>query len=87
MNYCWVKENLGAREIYIKMPIDGKTEDPFSAKIISVDAPRHPSFREKIIERSRAKYSRTLDEAKEDSKITDTSAATAAAEESLPPPV
>ena len=81
--------NLGAREIYIKMPIDGHTEDPFSAEIVTVEPPKHESYRQRIIERSRAKYSRTMAEIKDAAAKAEAVAQIAppADIESLPPPV
>ena len=48
--------NLGMREFYIKMTIDGDTFDPFSAETLKVMPPQHASYRERIIETSRKKY-------------------------------
>lgn len=48
--------NLGVREFYIKMTIDGESYDPFSAETLAVLPAPHRSFRKEIIERSRAKY-------------------------------
>ena len=78
--------NLGTREIYLKMPIDGRTEDPFSARIVAVDPPKHPSNKERIIERSRAKYSRDLSAPKKPAEPQPYFASDAV-DESLPPPV
>ncbi|MBI2623711.1 MAG: type IV secretion system DNA-binding domain-containing protein [Candidatus Liptonbacteria bacterium] len=56
--------NLGVREFYIKMTIDGESYDPFSAETLAVlDAP-HRSFRKEIIARSREKYAISADAAK-----------------------
>lgn len=49
--------NLGKREFYIKLMIDGESYDPFSAKTLSVLEPNHPSYKQEIIEASRRKYS------------------------------
>ncbi|MFH1838537.1 MAG: type IV secretion system DNA-binding domain-containing protein [Candidatus Kuenenbacteria bacterium] len=49
--------NLGTREFFIKMSIDGETFDPFSAETLNILPPTHPSYREEIIEQSRKKYS------------------------------
>jgi type IV secretory pathway TraG/TraD family ATPase VirD4 len=54
--------NLGIREFYIKMTIDGETFDPFSAETLKVLSAAHSSFREKIIEQSRNKYALSLEE-------------------------
>lgn len=48
--------NLGTREFFIKMTIDGETYDPFSAETLKVLPITHPSYREEIIALSRAKY-------------------------------
>ncbi|MEK7166821.1 MAG: type IV secretion system DNA-binding domain-containing protein, partial [Patescibacteria group bacterium] len=49
--------NLGTREFFIKMSIDGETFDPFSAETLNILPPIHPSYREEIIKQSREKYS------------------------------
>jgi hypothetical protein len=49
--------NLGTREFYIKMIIDGETYDPFSAESLKILPPPHKSFKNKIIEFSRQNYS------------------------------
>ncbi|MFH1089703.1 MAG: DUF87 domain-containing protein [Candidatus Uhrbacteria bacterium] len=54
--------NLGAREIYVKMTIDGKRFDPFSADVLEVTPPRHESFSNQIIEESRGAYAKTRTE-------------------------
>ena len=48
--------NLGAREIYVKMTIDGKRYDPFSSEVLPVTTPKHAVFPDKIIEQSRQNY-------------------------------
>ncbi len=48
--------NLGMQEFYIKMTIDGETYDPFSAETLKVLPPTHETFKEKITELSRTKY-------------------------------
>jgi len=50
--------NLAEREIYVKMTIDGKRWDPFSADVLTVTAPKHPSFMNKIVEYTRDKFAR-----------------------------
>jgi type IV secretory pathway TraG/TraD family ATPase VirD4 len=50
--------NLGAREIYVKMTIDGKRFDPFSADVLEVTSPRHETFASDIVEESRANYAK-----------------------------
>jgi hypothetical protein len=54
--------NLGRREFYTKLLIDGESYDPFSAETLDVLPPNHQSFREQIIEASREKYSNPLDQ-------------------------
>lgn len=56
--------NLGKREFYIKMTIDGESYDPFSAETLFVHEPTHASLRDKIIEHSRQKYAIPADAAK-----------------------
>lgn len=48
--------NLGSREFFIKMLIDGETFDPFSAETLTVKPPSEPSSRLEIIKQSREKY-------------------------------
>lgn len=50
--------NLDLRNFYIKMSIDGKTSQPFSATTITVDQ-QHTGMMEKIIENSRNKYAKS----------------------------
>ena len=56
--------NLGIQEFYIKETIDGETSDPFSAETLKVMPAPHPSYRERILEQSRAKYAIPVDDAK-----------------------
>jgi hypothetical protein len=56
--------NLGTREFYIKMIIDGEPYDPFSAETLKIMPPPHGSFKERIIEASRRKYAIPQDAAK-----------------------
>ena len=56
--------NLGQREFYIKMMIDGEAYDPFSAETLFVHPPAHESHREKIVEASRRKFTVHIEEAK-----------------------
>ncbi|MCA9363998.1 ATP-binding protein [Candidatus Kaiserbacteria bacterium] len=56
--------NLGKQEFYIKMTIDGESYDPFSAETLRVMKPPHESYRERIIEASRKKYTIDIDAAK-----------------------
>jgi type IV secretory pathway TraG/TraD family ATPase VirD4 len=55
--------NLGMQEFYIKMTIDGETNDPFSAETLKVLQAPHRSFKEEIIKKSREKYSLAVEEA------------------------
>ncbi|RJQ26694.1 type IV secretory system conjugative DNA transfer family protein [Candidatus Parcubacteria bacterium] len=48
--------NLGIREFYIKMTIDGETHDPFSADTLKVLSFPESSFRTNIISLSREQY-------------------------------
>jgi len=48
--------NLGVREFYIKMTIDGENYDPFSAETLRILPPLHESYRDRIIDISRKKY-------------------------------
>ena len=57
--------NLGIREFYIKMTIDGETFDPFSAETLKVLPPNHESYKDEIIEASRNKYALSLEEVKQ----------------------
>lgn len=56
--------NLGMKEFYIKMTIDGDTYDPFSAETLNVLPLPHPSYREEIIAQSHKKYAMPLAEAR-----------------------
>lgn len=49
--------NLGVGEFYIKMTIDGESYDPFSGETLRVLPAAHPSYKLKIINASRRKYS------------------------------
>ena len=55
--------NLGVGEFYIKMTIDGESYDPFSAETLRVLPAIHTSFRQKVIDASRRKYSVVAGEA------------------------
>ncbi|MFA6355438.1 MAG: hypothetical protein WCW65_03370, partial [Candidatus Paceibacterota bacterium] len=44
-------------EFYIKMTIDGESYDPFSGETLQVLPATHPSYKQKVIEASRRKYS------------------------------
>jgi len=52
--------NLGPREFYIKMLIDGEVYDPFSAETLKVLPPPHSSYKQEVIEASRRKYTRPV---------------------------
>ena len=56
--------NLGIKEFYIKMTIDGETFDPFSAETLKILPPTHRSFKEEIIEYSRKEYAVPVKEVK-----------------------
>jgi hypothetical protein len=56
--------NLGMQQFYIKMTIDGDTYDPFSAETLKVLPSPHPTFRDRIIEASRSKYTIPANDAK-----------------------
>jgi hypothetical protein len=53
--------NLGVQEIYVKMQIDGKTSDPFSAKVLPITPTQHKSFQEQIIRNTRTLYAQSED--------------------------
>src|SRR3989344_2393717 len=66
--------NLGVQNFYIKETIDGEAYDPFSAQTLKVLPAAHESFKERIVEQSRARYTISADEGKklmeeEESKI------------------
>jgi len=52
--------NLGQREFYIKLMIDGESHDPFSAETLKVLPPNHPSCKDKIIKTFQGKYCHPL---------------------------
>ncbi len=56
--------NLGTREFYIKMTIDGETFDPFSAETLKVLPATHQSCKKEILKQSRKKYAFPLEEVK-----------------------
>ena len=56
--------NLGVREFYIKMTIDGEVFDPFSAETLNVLPAIHSSYKEEIIAKSREKYALPVEQAK-----------------------
>ncbi|MDP3901587.1 MAG: type IV secretion system DNA-binding domain-containing protein [bacterium] len=56
--------NLGKQQFYIKLMIDGESYDPFSAMTLKVLESNHSSYRDKIMEISRRKYSIPADAAK-----------------------
>ncbi len=49
--------NLGTKEFYIKMLIDGESYDPFSAETLNIYPPPYKSNKQEIISSSRKKYS------------------------------
>jgi len=56
--------NLGKREFYIKLTIDGESYDPFSAATLKVLPPSHQNYKDRIREASRRKYTVSASEAK-----------------------
>ena len=69
--------NLGMKEFYIKMTIDGGVADPFSAETLKVLTPMHSSYKDKIIEYNHQTYCVPIEEVKrkiaeEDSLISST---------------
>jgi hypothetical protein len=56
--------NLGKREFYVKLMIDGESYDPFSAETLKVLPPSHPSYKDRIVKFSREKYTISIDAAK-----------------------
>ncbi|MBI2463982.1 type IV secretion system DNA-binding domain-containing protein [Candidatus Peregrinibacteria bacterium] len=65
--------NLGVREFYLKMSVDGEIRDAFSGYTLSVPKPPE-DHSEKIIEKSRKKYARPREEVERDLKAWDESA-------------
>ncbi|MBU2578804.1 type IV secretion system DNA-binding domain-containing protein [Patescibacteria group bacterium] len=57
--------NLGTREFFIKMAIEGEVFDPFSAETLAILPATQSSYRKEIIEQSRRKYSLSLAEVKQ----------------------
>ncbi len=57
--------NLGIGEFFIKMTIDGESYDPFSAETLKVLPATHESYRDRIREESRRKYSIPMDAARD----------------------
>lgn len=57
--------NLGVREFYIKITIDGETYDPFSAETLEVLPAQHQSYKQEIVEWSRQNYAIIAEEVKE----------------------
>ena len=79
--------NLGLREFYVKMTIDGETADPFSAETLKILPAPYASIKEKIRNRSREKYAITLERAKElEAEMMGTSQKTASPSNSSPSP-
>ncbi|OGF77035.1 hypothetical protein A3E62_00300 [Candidatus Giovannonibacteria bacterium RIFCSPHIGHO2_12_FULL_44_29] len=56
--------NLGMKEFYVKMTIDGNTYDPFSAETLNVMPAPHKSFKEEIIKNVRVTYAMPVEEVK-----------------------
>ncbi len=59
--------NLGVREFYIKMSVDGELRDAFSGRTLNVSPPKE-NYSEEIIRRSREKYARPRAQVEEDLK-------------------
>lgn len=57
--------NLGKREFYIKLMIDGEAYDPFSAETLKVLPPNHPSYKKEIIASSRQQYAIPVEAARQ----------------------
>lgn len=58
--------NLGLREFYVKMSIDGEVQEAFSGETLNVtSAARGENFRKECIAHSRSKYSIPLNQAEE----------------------
>lgn len=72
--------NLGVREFYIKMSVDGELRDAFSGRTLSVDPPKN-NYTDEIIRRSRAKYATPREQVESDMKKWDES--TSAPDETL----
>lgn len=66
--------NLGVREFYIKMSVDGELRDAFSGRTVNVQAPKE-NYSEEIIKCSRAKYSTPRAQVEEELKKWDEAAA------------
>ncbi|MBI4994936.1 DUF87 domain-containing protein [Candidatus Peregrinibacteria bacterium] len=66
--------NLGVREFYIKMSVNGELRDAFSGRTITVSAPKE-HYAKEIIDQSRAKYARPRAEVEADLKKWDEGAA------------
>lgn len=64
--------NLGVREFYIKMSIDGEMRDAFSGYTLSVPKNEH-DYTQEIIALSRSKYARPREEVEKDLKAWDES--------------
>ena len=60
--------NLGVRDFYIKMTIDGETFDPFSARTLNVFSPAYSSNKDEIVRLSREKYATPLTKKEKDDK-------------------
>lgn len=59
--------NLGVREMYVKMSIDGVVAPPFSARTMEVEDPDYnKEFHDRLIQASRSKYATPLAEVEEE---------------------
>jgi len=68
--------NLGVREFYVKMSVDGELRDAFSGRTLNVATPKE-HFTDEIIRRSRAKYANPRSEVEAELKKWDESASEA----------
>ncbi|MBI2638739.1 type IV secretion system DNA-binding domain-containing protein [Candidatus Peregrinibacteria bacterium] len=59
--------NLGVREFYIKMSVDGELRDAFSGRTLNVSTPKE-HYAEEIVRRSREKYARPREQVEEELK-------------------
>ena len=63
--------NLGAQEIYVKMTIDGKRYDPFSADVLNVTQPKHEAYNQQIIDHTRQTYAKPREQVVRELTATD----------------
>lgn len=58
--------NLAEREIYVKMTIDGKRWDPFSADVLTVTPPKHGSYSGQVMKNVQKNYARAKGEVEQE---------------------